>query len=250
MFKGFKGQIEISNEDALRLASKINPLPNAPVISYASNQTKQVTNKKVTQKPKPQKKEEGMGLFGKIIVAAIGIYIASEIIDELSDDSSSSSSTNRNRNTSNPTSGLYPQSDFDVFAQDLLDRQAKISNQRVKTQRKNELVSTLVGAVSTRGGDTTTSYLTISDANTCSYGFGSSAFKIAKGLSPCPMNVQVPVGSGVFDANQMNYSSPYSLKTTWYLDSSSTSSCTYKYGASKRTIPKGTSSMCPLSTDF
>ena len=250
MFKGFKGQIEISNEDALRLASKINPLPNAPVISYASNQTKQVTNKKVTQKPKPQKKEEGMGLFGKIIVAAIGIYIASEIIDELSDDSSSSSSANRNRNTSNPTSGLYPQSDFDVFAQDLLDRQAKISNQRIKTQRKNELVSTLVGAATTRGGDTTTSYLTISDANTCSYGFGSSAFKIAKGLSPCPMNIQVPVGSGVFDTSQMNYSAPNSLKTTWYLDSSSTSSCTYKYGASKRTIPKGTSSMCPLSTDF
>ena len=249
MFKGFKGQIEISNEDALRLASKINPLPNAPVISYASSQPKQVAKKQVSQKAKPQKKEEGMGFFGKLVVAAIGIYIASEIIDELSDDSSSSSSSYKAPKPS-PSSGRYDNSGWEEVAQDLLDRQSRVSNQRAKQQRKYELVNTLTNTVSKRGGDTVTAYLIISDMTSCNYSYGSKSYRIAKGISPCPMNIEIPVGSGVFDSKQMNYSSPSSLKTTWYLDSSSTYNCTYKYGTSKRTIPKGTSSMCPLSYDF
>ena len=48
-----------------------------------------------------------MGFFGKLVVAAIGIYIASEIIDELSDDSSSSSSSNRTRNVNNSSSIFF-----------------------------------------------------------------------------------------------------------------------------------------------
>jgi hypothetical protein len=132
----------------------------------------------------------------------------------------------------------------------LLDRQSRVSNQRAKQQRKYELVNTLTNTVSKRGGDTATAYLIISDTTSCNYSYGSKSYRIAKGISPCPMNIEIPVGSGVFDSNQMNYSSPSSLKTTWYLDSSSTYNCTYKYGTSKRTIPKGTSSMCPLSYDF
>ena len=249
MFKGFKGQVEISNEDALRLASQINPLPNAPVISYASSKSNQSNIKKAAQKPKPQKKEEGMSLLGKIFVAAIGIYIASEIIDELNDDSSSSSSSYKAPKPST-SSGRYDNSGWEEVAQDLLDRQSRVSNQRAKQQRKYELVNTLTNTVSKRGGDTTTAYLTISDMNNCSYGFGSNAFKIAKGISPCPMNIQVPVGSGVFDSSQMNYNSSSSLKTTWYLDLnlSTSTSCVYKYGGSTRRIPKG--GMCPSSHDF
>ena len=49
-----------------------------PVLNLNKLQQKQVS-----QKAKPQKKDEGMGFFGKLVVAAIGIYIASEIIDEL-----------------------------------------------------------------------------------------------------------------------------------------------------------------------
>ena len=251
MFKGFKGQIEISNEDALRLASNINPLPSAPVIAYTSSQPKQVAKKQVSQKAKPQKKDEGMGFFGKLVVAAIGIYIASEIIDELSDDSSSSSSANRTRNINNsPSSGLYSTSDFDEFAQDLLDRQARVSNQRAKQQRKYEIIDTLSNTVAKRGGDTTTAYLIISDMNTCSYSSGSKTFNVSKGISPCPMSIQVPVNSGTFDANQMNYSSPSSLKTTYYLEStlSTSSTCVYKYGTQIKSIPKG--GMCPLSYEF
>ena len=190
-----------------------------------------------------------MSLLGKIFVAAIGIYIASEIIDELDDDSSSSSSSYKAPKPS-ASSGRYDNSGWEEVAQDLLDRQSRVSNQRAKQQRKYDLVNTLTNTVSKRGGDTTTAYLTISDMNNCSYGFGSNAFKIAKGISPCPMNIQVPVGSGVFDSSQMNYNSSSSLKTTWYLDLnlSTSTSCAYKYGGSTRRIPKG--GMCPSSHDF
>ena len=129
---------------------------------------------------------------------------------------------------------------------DSLEFQIKEPN----SKRKYELVNTLTNTVPKRGGDTVTAYLIISDTTSCNYSYGSKSYRIAKGISPCPMNIEIPVGSGVFDSNQMNYSSPSSLKTTWYLDSSSTYNCTYKYGTSKRTIPKGTSSMCPLSYDF
>ena len=249
MFKGFKGQIEISNEDALALAAKINPLPNAPVISYTNTQTKQVASKTVTQKPKPQKKEEGMSFLGKLFVVAIGIYVASEIIDELDDDSSYSSSS---YTPSKPLSSnsRYDNSGWEEVAQDLLDRQARVSNQRAKEQRKYDLINTFADTVTKRGGDTATAYLIISEMNNCKYSYGSKTFNIAKGISPCPLSIEVPVGSGVFDSNQMNYSSSSSLKTTWYLDSSSSTTCTYKYGTSRRSIPKGSSTMCPMSYDF
>ena len=249
MFKGFKGQIEISNEDALALAAKINPLPDAPVISYANAQTKQVVSSKVTQKAKPQKKEEGMGFLGKLFVVAIGIYVASEIIDELDDDSSYSSSSYTPPKPSSSNT-RYDSSGWEEVAQDLLDRQARVSNQRAKQQRKYDLINTFADTVTNRGGDTATAYLIISEMNNCKYSYGSKTFNIDKGISPCPFNIQVPVGSGVFDSNQMNYSSSSSLKTTWYLDSSSSMTCTYRYGTSKRSIPKGSSTMCPMSYDF
>ena len=249
MFKGFKGQINISNEDALKLASKINPLPNAPVISYARSQSKPVISKKVTQKPKTQKKEEGMGFFGKLVIAAIGIYIASEIIDELSDNSSISSSS-YNTSKSSTSARRTDNRSWEKVAQDLLDRQSRVSNQRAKKQKKYELINATTNRLSKRGGDTATAYLKTSSMNTCNYSYSSKNYRIAKGMSSCPMNIEIPISSGVFDSSQMNYSSPSSLKTTWYLDSSSSSACTYRYGTSKRTIPKGISSMCPLSYDF
>lgn len=141
MFKGFKGQIDISNEDALLLASRINPLPNAPVISYSNPQP--TKSKKVTQKPQARKKEEGMGFFGKLVVAAIGIYIASEIIDELDDDSSSSSSSYSPQRPSSPYTSRYSDSNWEDIAQDMLDRQARISEKRAKEQRKSELLRTI-----------------------------------------------------------------------------------------------------------
>ena len=247
MFKGFKGQIDISNEDALLLASKINPLPNAPVISYSKPQISKP--KKASPKPQVKEKEEGMGLFGKIIVAAIGIYIASEIIDELDDSSSSSSSYNPPK-TKSPYTGRYGDNDgWQELADDILERQSRISNQRAKEQRKYALINSLSDTAVSRAGDTATAYLSVTYSNNCEYRYGSKTLLIEKGISPCPTTIQIPQGTGVFDSNQMNYNSS-SLKTTWYLDSSSSTSCTYRFGGSKRTIPKGVATMCPFSYDF
>lgn len=147
MIKAFKGQIDISNEDALALASKLNKIPEVALPTYqAVSQPKKskpsnYTVKQTKQNKSAAKKDEGMGFFAKLAIAAIGIYIASEIYDELSEDDSKPV---RRTKPSSPKKGLYQDTSTE-FAQGLLDRQRKINTQRAKEQQRYEIAEALFG---------------------------------------------------------------------------------------------------------
>ena len=105
----------------------------------------------------------------------------------------------------------------------------------------------------TRRADTMSAYLYSTTFSSCEYRVGGKSYSVSKGISGCPINVEVPATTGIFDASQMNYSTS-NMKTTWYLDTSrsnsSSTACIYKFGNQSRTIPKGIGTMCPINYQF
>jgi hypothetical protein len=240
ILRALRGEEDITNDEALEFLATYERIP-ATIVAQNKVKTSKPANNISSERVKPNKaKKEGVD-WGKVGWALLGLAVAKAIYEEI-DDGPSYSSSNDYSYSRNESSTEY--------GQRLLERQQKINSQRQRQNQALETFEALANSNIRSKGDTSTAYLKESSIYTCTYVIGSQTYSLDRGISSCPLNIQIPMNSGLFDSNQMNYSSPSSIKTTWYLDSSYTNACIYKYGASTRSIPKGSVGMCPLSYDF
>lgn len=234
IFRGLRGEENISDEEAKSFVNNFNPIPTFEGKQQQSSVRRQ------------EKAKNNNGIsWSDVGFALLGIAVAAAIYDAVDDDNSKPAprrpSTNR-KNQSSTELGL-----------ELLQRQQKINSKRARQQRNIKTLELLTNTNTSQRnkGDTMTAYLYERTLDECVYREGSRTYRLDKGIGLCPNTVKVPVGGyGLFDANQMGYSSPSSLKTTWYLNETKKNACVYRYGVDKRTLPKGLNELCPFSYDF